>query len=194
MQNRSQNVFTVVLAAGTSSRFGKTKQAAKLDGVPLVQKALRTATRVCGDHVITVVGHDAKTVLRAMQADSGFIVFNEDFESGMGSSIAKAVRACPPQTDAVLVLLADQPLVTADHLKTLLKRWSGDADEIVATAYAGTEGPPVLLPRATFGELKKLSGDTGARALFHDARFRLTTVPLEDGAIDIDTPGDLTRI
>ncbi len=194
MQQPQQTVFAIVLAAGTSSRFGGTKQAVEFDGAALVRRALHTATRVCGDNVITVIGHDAATVLRSMQSNSGFLVVNEDFESGLGSSIAAAARACPPQTDALLLMLADQPLVTADHLEALLRRWSGAAREIVATAYADTEGPPVLLPRATFDDLSRLTGDTGARALFRDDRFSLKTVRFEDAAVDIDTPSDLHRI
>lgn len=194
MPQQQRTVFAVVLAAGTSSRFGETKQAAEIDGAPLARRALDTATRVCGDRVIAVIGHDAATVVRSMQANSGFLVVNEDFESGLGSSIAVAARACPPQTDALLLMLADQPLVTADHLDALLRRWSGAANEIVATAYADTEGPPVLMPSATFDELRGLTGDTGARALFRDARFSLKTVRFEDAAVDIDTPSDLRRI
>lgn len=194
MPQAQQTVFAVVLAAGTSSRFGGTKQAVEFDGIPLVRRALQTATRVCGDRVITVIGHDAANVLRSMQANSGFLVVNEDFESGLGSSIAAAARACPPQSDALLLMLADQPLVTADHLEALLHRWSGADNEIVATAYADTEGPPVLLPRATIGDLSRLTGDTGARALFRDTRFSLKTVRFEDAAVDIDTPSDLRRI
>jgi molybdenum cofactor cytidylyltransferase len=187
-------VFAVILAAGASSRFGATKQAAEIDGVTMVQRAFQAASRVCGGRVITVLGHDAPHVLCSMQARSGFLVINEDYASGLASSIAAAARACPLPADALLLLLADQVLVTADHLGILLQRWSGAHDEIVATAYADTEGPPVLMPRATFAELRSLSGDTGARALFRDARFRLQTVQFEDAAVDIDTPSDLSRL
>lgn len=193
MPNDSKTVFAVVLAAGTSSRFGETKQIAEFGGVPLVQRAVKTASQVFGDSVITVIGHDAAIVLRSMRACSGFLVVNEAYESGLGSSISAAARACPTQTDALLLLLADQVLVTADHLKALLRHWSGTDDEIVATAYADSEGPPVLMPRATFDELRDLSGDTGARALLRDPRFKLTTVRFEDAAFDIDTRADLAR-
>lgn len=187
-------VFAAVLAAGTSSRFGATKQVENLGGVPMVQRAVRMATRMCGNRVVTVVGHDAGNVLRCMHADSGFVVVNDAYQSGLGSSIAAAARACPAQADALLLLLADQVLVTESHLNELLNRWSGAPDEIVATAFSGTEGPPVLLPRATFAELRGLTGDTGARALFRDPRFCLRSVPFEDAAVDIDTPEDLNAL
>jgi len=187
-------VFAVVLAAGTSSRFGTTKQIAELDGVPLVRRAMRTATEVCGERVITVIGHDAASVLHAMNADTGFVVVNEAYESGLGSSIAAAARACPPQTDALLVLLADAPQITPEHLQSLLQHWSGAHNEIVATAFADAQGPPVLLPRDTIDDLRDLTGDSGARALFRDSRFRLKTVRCEAAAIDIDTPADLATL
>ncbi|MBT8066337.1 MAG: nucleotidyltransferase family protein [Gammaproteobacteria bacterium] len=194
MPKPHKTVFAVVLAAGMSTRFGATKQVAKLDGVPIVQRAVQMATRVCGDRVITVIGHDASSVLRCMHTNSGFVVVNDDYQSGLGSSIAAAARACPEQTDALLVLLADQVLITESHLNALLECWSGTADEIVATAYAGTDGPPVLMPKATFADLRRLRGDTGARALFQDPRFRLQSVPFEDAAVDIDTPADLDAL
>ncbi len=194
MPGPSSTVFAVILAAGTSSRFGMTKQVAKIGGVPMVQRAVQMATRVCDDRVITVIGHDASNVLQSIQANSGFVVVNDAYKSGLGSSIAAAARACPPEADALLLLLADQALVTENHLKTLLQRWSGAGDEIVATAYADTEGPPVLLPRATFKALRGLSGDTGARNLLRDPRFNLRSVSFEDAAVDIDTPADLDAL
>lgn len=190
----SRTVFAVILAAGTSSRYGSTKQIASIDGVPLVQRAAGMAKQVCGDRVLTVVGHDATNVLQGLHVNSGFIVVNDAYQSGLGSSIAAAACACPPQADALLLLLADQALVTENHLKTLLRHWSGATDEIVATAYGDTEGPPVILPRATFEELRGLSGDTGARKLFRDPRFRFQSVPFEDAAVDIDTPADLDAL
>lgn len=194
MPDLPHNVFAVVLAAGSSSRFGATKQRVTLNDVPLVRRALDTAARACNDRVITVIGHDWSSVLGAMNADSGFVIVNEDYRQGLGSSIAAAARACRPGADALLLLLADQALVTADHLLALINRWSGSDNEIVATAYDDTQGPPALFPRATFDDLCQLSGDRGARDLFRDERFQLKTVRFEPAAIDIDTPADLARI
>ncbi|MGI9234400.1 MAG: nucleotidyltransferase family protein [Woeseiaceae bacterium] len=194
MPDSEHTVFAVVLAAGTSSRFGATKQIAELDGMSLVQRAHHTATRAFGDRVLTVIGHELNSVLRAMRANSGFVIVNEAYESGMASSIVAAAHACPSQADGLVVLLADQPLVTAEHLQALRRTWSGSDTEIVATAFKQTKGPPVLLPRATFDDLKALAGDQGARALIHDPRFQLKTVPFERAGVDIDTLSDLAAL
>ncbi|MGB5258066.1 MAG: nucleotidyltransferase family protein [Woeseiaceae bacterium] len=187
-------IFAVVLAAGQSTRFGASKQLATIDGAPLIRRALKVAAEACGEYVLTVLGHDAATVYRAMQTNSGFLVVNEGFEGGLGTSIAVAACACPPETDALLLLLADQALVTAEHLEALMSAWSGAPNEIVATSYADIEGPPVLMPRETFADLSRLDGDAGARLLFRDKRFRLKTVCFEDAAIDIDTGDDLAEL
>jgi molybdenum cofactor cytidylyltransferase len=194
MPTPAHTLFAAVLAAGCSSRFGSTKQAATLDEIPLVRRAIDTAASACEDRVITVLGHDLATVYRAMGTHSGFIVVNDAYQEGLGSSIAAAARACGPQVDALLLLLADQPLVTPQHLQTLINRWSGADDEIVATAYNGALGPPVLLPRATFDDLRGLGGDQGARALLSDDRFQLKTVRFEAAAVDIDTIQDLAAL
>lgn len=193
MPNRQQRVFAAILAAGQSSRFGSTKQTVEIDGVPMVRRALVTAAEVCGDRVVTVIGHDWEAVLAACAARAGFVVVNENYKDGFGTSIAAAARACRQSADALLVQLADQPLVTSQHLQTLVDSWSGSATEIVASAYDETEGPPVLFPRGAFAQLTALDGDAGARALLHDPRFTVKTVPFEPGAVDIDTPLDLAR-
>jgi len=194
MTDQQQTIFAAVLAAGCSSRFGTTKQAVPLDGVPLVRRAVDMATEVCENRVVTVIGHDSAVVLKAMNSHSAFIVVNKDYADGLGSSIATAARVCRGSADALLLLLADQPFVTAEHLRQLIDTWSGSEDEIVATAYSGTQGPPVLFPRGALDALGSLTGDRGARAFFNDSRFSLKTVQFEPAAIDIDTPADLASL
>ena len=91
-------------------------------------------------------------------------------------------------------MLCDQPLVTAQHLRSLLEKWSGDEREIVATAFADTIGPPVLFSRGVFADLLELKGDRGARALLEDSRFNLLSVRFDDAAVDIDTLNDLDAL
>ncbi|MCP5090355.1 MAG: NTP transferase domain-containing protein, partial [Gammaproteobacteria bacterium] len=83
MTDPPRKIFAAILAAGGASRFGSTKQVATLDGVPLVRKAIETAADVCGDRVMTVIGHDTETVLGAVAAAPGFVVVNEDYEKGL---------------------------------------------------------------------------------------------------------------
>jgi molybdenum cofactor cytidylyltransferase len=191
---RAANVFALVLAAGTSTRFGATKQTVEVGGVPLAKLAFRAATGACGERTILVTGHDWQAVANACAPLAGFLVHNDDFGTGLGGSIAFGVRCVRHAADAVLVILADQPRITAAHIDALIDTWSGNDDEIVATAFAGAAGPPVLFPRAAFSDLATLTGDTGARQLLSDTRYTVRTVAFEPAALDVDTPADLERL
>ncbi len=194
MGNGEPVIAAALLAAGSSSRFGSTKQLAELDGVPLVRRAVATARDAFGPRILTVIGHEAGAVIRAQGPDAGFAIVNEDFARGMGSSIARAARALSPFADAIVIMLADQPLVSSAHLHDLVATWSGDDHEIVATGFDGTLGPPALFPRGTFDALAASSGDTGARRLFQDDRFSLRTIDFQPAAVDIDSSSDLDAV
>lgn len=191
-ENRS--VFAAVLAAGESRRFGRNKLLAALDGQPLVGRAAELAHAVCGERSVLVTGHERAAVTAAAGNATRFLVANDQYAQGIGSSIALVSRAVAHVADALLILLSDQPLVTTAHLEALVGKWSGADDEIVATAFAGTTGPPVLFPRGAFTALGRLSGDRGAKRVLEDPAFDVRTVPFEDAAIDIDTPADLAGL
>jgi CTP:molybdopterin cytidylyltransferase MocA len=188
------SVFAVVLAAGCASRYGRTKQLEVFDGEALVRRAAELARETCGDNTILVTGHDSAAVAKAAGDAARFLVVNDRHTEGLGNSIAAAVKTVSHTADGILLLLADQPLITVSHLQALKKRWSGADDEIVATSFDNTMGPPVLFPSGAFRALANLSGDKGARAILRDSRFTVKTIDFEDAAIDIDTPDDLTRL
>jgi len=189
-----KNVFGIVLAAGAASRFGSTKQLATIDGITLVQRTCDVAAEVCKSNTVLVVGHDWQAVWEACQASEGFLVVNKEYNSGLGTSIAQTVRSVQHVADAIVVLLADQVLITSEHVRALLAAWDGAHDRIVATAYADTVGAPVLFPSACFADLAKLEGDSGGRQLLSDERFQVTEIVFEAAAVDIDTPDDLKQI
>ena len=187
------DIFAIVLAAGTSSRFGRTKQLEVLEGETLVGRAMGVARTVCGIRSVLVVGHDSGPVVDAA-GELGYVVVNDNYEDGIGGSIATAVRAVAHVADAILLTLADQPLVTAAHLESLIDAWSGNENEIIATSFADALGPPVLFPPGAFDSMSKLSGDVGARSLLGDETFNVKSIGFADAAIDVDTPDDLTRL
>ncbi|MFQ6004266.1 MAG: NTP transferase domain-containing protein [Woeseia sp.] len=186
------STFALVLAAGESSRFGSTKQLAKFGGDTLVGHAVRLAESVCGDRSILVVGSDRERVLAACAPLRGYFLYNDNHTSGMAGSIALGVGSIAHTADAILILMADQPLITAGHLRCLKDAWTNDPDGVVASEYAGVRGPPVIFPARCFAGLTRLEGDSGARALLSD--FPVTGIPFDDAAVDIDTPEDLANL
>ncbi len=188
------SVFAIVLAAGESSRFGSTKQLSEFDGESLVARAIHLVEEVCGDRSVLVVGSDWKRVLAASEPQRGFFVRNERYESGMASSIACGVKSVAHTADAVLLMMADQPLITAEHLNSLLEELEKAADDIIVSEYSDVQGPPIIFPAHCFDSLMKLQGDHGARALLSDSRYSVRGLVFDAGTVDIDTPEDLARL
>ena len=187
-------VYAIVLAAGSSRRFGSTKQLADYRGDTLVARACRIAESILDGRTVLVGGADFQAVAESAGLTSGFFVYNERYAEGMATSIAAGVRAVADVAAGVMVLLADQPLVTAGHLESLLRRFEAAPDNIIATGFSGTEGPPVIFPSVLLAELAGLEGDQGARPVLEKHAERLETVVFDQAAADVDRPADLAKL
>ena len=191
---QTSDIVALVLAAGSAKRFGSSKQLAEFDGMPLARRALEVAADVFGDRTMLVVGHDWQAVTQSCSPLPGFLLMNDCHEHGLGSSIACATRSVRHAAQAVIVILADQPLVTAEHLRNLRDNWSGADNEIVATGFGDTAGAPVLFPRSCFDDLAVLQGDKGGQHLLSDERFTVRKIVFEPASVDIDTRAALDRL
>lgn len=187
-------LFAVVLAAGAATRFGSTKQLARLHGDTLAARAIRSAEKICGARSVLVAGHDAAAVLAACAPLSGFFVLNDRYADGLATSVASGVTAVRQVADGVLLLLADQPLVTPEHLQQLAARWAEQPDCAVASRYAGGVGVPAILPKSDFAALCALAGDQGAKGILAAHRDKLRLVDCPEAAFDIDRPADLDAL
>jgi molybdenum cofactor cytidylyltransferase len=185
-------VAVAILAAGQAARFGRQKLLEAWRGRPLLDHALCAASEASAGDVLLVTGEDRYTHLAALYA--AHVVHNPRSADGMGTSIAAAARACDENIDALMIVLGDQPLVTAEHLRALVAAWDGEEGGIVATSYAETMGPPVLFARAYFDELAMLDDDSGARRVLRANAERVRTVRYEPAAFDVDTPDDLAGL
>lgn len=189
-----KGIRVIVLGAGKSERFGTAKLLAEFRGKPLLHHSLLAAQGACPGDVCLVVGHKSDEIANSAQGLADIVVANEDYANGIGSSIACGIRACGKQADAVVVMLADQPLVSFSHLSELMQTWTGDPDEIVASGFSGVSGPPVLFASGLFSQLGQLSGDVGARKILDDNAQAVRTVDFEAASVDIDTPEDLQAL
>jgi CTP:molybdopterin cytidylyltransferase MocA len=103
------------------------------------------------------------------------------------------IDALPAGADAALVLLSDQPDVDARALRRLIAAWQSRPAAAAAARYAGRVGVPAILPRRSWGEVRALEGDVGARALLR-GKPGVTLVEMPEAAFDVDTPLDLRRL
>lgn len=183
----------VLLAAGTSSRFGSLKQLEVIQGRSLVRRAADTALST-GLPLWVVTGAQADRVQAELAGLALRCVHNPDWERGMGGSLSHGVREAGAHAEALIVMLADQPLIEPDDLRALLQEHVAHPVAIVAADHGDdTLGPPCLFPARDFPALIALDGDRGARALIRQQPERVRRVPMPHAALDIDTPEDLAR-
>jgi molybdenum cofactor cytidylyltransferase len=117
---------------------------------------------------------------------------NDFWERGIGTSIRAGVAALQ-DCDALFLLACDQPYVESGVIRRLIARQQETEKPMVASAYAGTLGVPVLFGRTCFEKLLSLSDEEGAKALLLAWPNDVATVDFPRGAMDIDTPGDWER-
>ena len=189
----SRPLYAIILAAGRSSRLGQPKQLIEVDGDPLVAAVVRQIAEAGVDRVVTVTGHADDRISAALRGTGTEVVFNPEWEAGMGSSVAAGLRRDARGAGAVLIALTDQPKIGVEHYRELVRRYrvSGKA---AATGYPdGTCGVPAVFPEEYFEELASLSGDAGAKRILEQNRDRVEVVPNRAAALDIDVPEDLRR-
>jgi len=188
------NLHVLVLAAGASRRFGSPKQLVRIEGRPLLHRAVSVATEVAGHAVSVVLGANADQLTPLLKHSPASLVINRQWEEGLASSLRAGVRALPGGCEGVLITLADQPLVTASDLMRLVSAWRRQPEWLIAASYSGHTGVPAVFPRWTFQALGELRGDAGARSVLERHYDRTLRVPMPNAAVDIDRPEDLLDI
>jgi CTP:molybdopterin cytidylyltransferase MocA len=146
--------------------------------------------------VVVVLGANAAAIAPALVGlTSVAIVINPDWARGLASSLSVGLSAflADDSCKAVLVTLADQPLVDAAALRRLIAPFN-DRHRIVASAYDDAIGVPALFAREHLDDLKRLTGDRGAGSWLRARQNEVTRVPLYSAAFDIDRPSDVARL
>lgn len=189
-------VAGLILAAGFGLRFGGAKLMAPLRGRPLVSYALDVAGRARATGLLTdlriVVAPGDEAVTRLAHVAGAAPVVNPSPERGLSSSLRLGLAAL--DADAVLVLLADQPLVRLDVVAVLVAAWHERLGVMVRPRYARTPdqpGHPVLLDRSVWSLADQLEGDAGVGQLLPPGAAGVALIDLPGSNPDVDTPADL---
>ncbi len=197
MKKSALQIDAIVLAAGSSSRFGADKRLFLVEGVPMLQRAIAAVVDAVNSVTIVLKSSDRDTLpqlLGAFFADKRVILQLLDKpEAGMGSNLAQAVANLPAACDGVLVMLADMPYVQSQTVQAVINAY--EDEKIVAPVYFGENGAeqrghPVLFAKQFFSELALLAGDVGARFLLRQYASSVISLRVSDAGIlrDIDAP------
>ncbi len=184
-------ILGVLLAAGASRRMGRDKLGLPWRGATVLAATVDRWSAVAEfAHILLVrrAGAEGPALPRVRT------LVNPDADEGMGGSLRLAARALPPETTAVVVGLADMPEIASATIAALIAAWRPLGPRgIVAPAYEGRRGHPVVFGAGHFAALRELSGDRGARAILEQYKSSLALVPVTDPGVvlDLDTPADL---
>ena len=187
----------LLLAAGASRRMGQPKQLLPYREGSLIRYLAEQAVESKVGKVLVVLGSHRAAVEAELAGSGADVCFNPLWEEGMGSTIGYGLNQMllkEPALAAVVIMLSDQPRVTAGLLQRLASAYLPESESIVASAYSGTFGPPLLLDRHFFPLLHSLSGDEGAKRVLRDFHDRMSLIDFPDGSIDLDTPDDLAQL
>jgi CTP:molybdopterin cytidylyltransferase MocA len=190
-------VLGLVLAAGGSTRMGRAKQLAELDGRPLLEHVLLALQDAPVDRVMVALGASADEVRARVDLRGATPLVVQDWARGMGHVLASALAVVPADPpSAIVLLLGDQPLVSGRAVARLVEAWRTGAGPVVTAAYGGRPGHPKLFDHRLLPELLRLDGDGGARDLL--AAHPEWVHPVEVGGLgidaDVDEEADLDRV
>lgn len=195
-------VGAVLLAAGAGSRLGgKPKSLLELGGVPLVMRQLIALSGAGVDELVVVLGHHAQAIEAAIGQFPITLVHNPAPDEGQASSVRLGLQALSPRVDAVMVALADQPLIDAQDVTALIGafRRRGDKSMVVprVTGADGSTAPgnPVIFDAALREQWLAGSANLTCRNWRENNPERVHWFDTDNRhyRIDIDTPEDLER-
>ncbi len=186
----NKDLYTVILAAGGAKRFGGLKQLLEYEGSSLLRRSVDSASCIVDERVIVVLGARAQKIKRNIENLDINIIINNEWESGIASSIQMGINALPSDCTGIMLILCDQARITSGHLEQLCKRWLTDKSKIVASAYANIVGAPVIIPRAFFPAIMQLNGDKGAKSVIRNNPSDVVSERIPEAEFDIDTESD----
>jgi molybdenum cofactor cytidylyltransferase len=190
-------VAVVVLAAGSSTRFGKPKQFALFQGETFIKRIVAAAIEAGCAPVVVVTGKDSAQVTSELTGLTVWIAMNPRWSSGLGSSIGVGVQRAidlAADLDASLLLTCDQPFVTAAVLAQIIQLRLTSGKPIVASAYTTTLGIPAVFDRSCFPDLLRLEEDSGAKRIILARPDDVVSFDFPAGEIDIDTAADYEKL
>lgn len=189
-ESKPAKIAIIILAAGRSARLGSPKQLLSYRGKTLLQHSIDTALESQASPVIVVLGSGKETIEKELEQKQIIILENTAWESGMASSISCGINklnTIAPDSEAAILMVCDQPYVSATLLNDLINKHLESGQSIIASSYENTLGTPALFHKSLFSELSALEGENGAKSLIKKYSQQTGFVSFDQGSIDIDT-------
>ena len=195
--SRKKPTAGIILAAGMSKRFQQPKQLVKYKGKFLLEHVLSAAIGSNLKNIYLVLGHHKDAILKTLSGLFDFsslkVVFNPEYEKGLGRSLRAGMEAIDVTIPSVMFLLGDQPMVDSQMINNLLTNYWNSEMEICAPTYGDRRGNPTIFSKIFYNRLKTIEGDVGAREIIRQHQAQVQYVPIENPLyfFDIDSLADL---
>lgn len=189
----NEDLAIIILAAGSSSRLGQSKQLLKIDDETLLARSCKLALDVSKNATV-VLGANYQAHEQAIQRIPIKVIENKNWQLGMGNSLKVGINYALSDNsnlNAILVMVCDQPLLTSNHLQKLIEISNTNERSIISSSYQGVLGVPAIFKKNIFDELLILKDEEGARKIIQSKKNEVCSVEFIGGEIDLDTPADV---
>jgi molybdenum cofactor cytidylyltransferase len=185
-------ISAILLAAGESKRMGRMKLTMPLGEDTVIEQVVSHLLSSSVDEIVIVLGHQSEQVRQTIGDKPVKFVINKDYKLGMSTSIRAGLNELDDRSDALIVVLGDQPFIYSEIIDKLVQAYENNDKGIVVPTYRGRNGHPVIFDMKYKTELLALKGDEGGRQLIAENGNDVLEVPVDaEGIIkDIDTPDD----
>ena len=190
----------IILAGGSSTRFGRPKQLLKLRGKYLLEYALHAALESKLNHVVLVLGYEYQKILQALGNCTTHerlqLVINHHYLEGQSRSLKAGLLKIRDTFPAVMFLLGDQPMLDSKTLDHMLDKFRHSDKDICVPVCNGKRRNPVIFNRVFFDQLMGIEGDVGARHIIRANPNRVLYVKMDNPLcfVDIDTQKDFENL
>lgn len=187
------HIAAIILAAGTSSRTRRNKLMVDLDGEPLFMRAVRAAIKSKATPIYVVTGYRAEELEEHLENLDINILRNNDYASGVKTSIKLGVNSVPSFCDGALLIPADMPMITSSHINKMIKSFERDKErQLCITSFNGQKHNPILWSRSLYQQAELVPENAHLRTIFIE-HFDYTTLVQadEDVCVDINFPYDI---
>ncbi|WP_366142703.1 nucleotidyltransferase family protein [uncultured Aquimarina sp.] len=186
----AKKIAHIILAAGSSSRLGSPKQLLPWKKTSLIAYEVEKSLQLKKLTTFVVLGANFEIIQKEIKHFPVEILYNKNWKLGMGASISFGMQQIlkdEENFDAVLITLADQPLIDEVHLHSLISKFNKNQDAIIATSMKDRIGVPAIFSKRYFKELLALNEDYGARQIIKKYEDHIITIDGKDKTDDIDT-------
>ena len=189
-------ISAILLAAGESSRMkGENKLSKKIDGIPIIKYAVKNILGSSIDELIIVLGHEKSIIENIIDKNKKIkFIYNENYKSGMSSSIKKGLNNINKKSEAFFICLGDMPNVNQNIYNKLIKsrynynkKFSSEQKkEIVVPTFEEKNGNPILFSKFMTKQILNINGDVGAKEILKLNKKKILYVPIRNSGITLD--------